>query len=119
MIGPKVAKPTRAESINAYELVNLRAKGVCEGCGVLPALEVHHRKFRGRGGRDEVVNLIALCGLGNMSGCHGIAHSGTRGTELGWAVSASADPGEVLVIYRGRLSKLHPDGRVENKERPS
>lgn len=50
----------------------------CWGCGVGPAaaralglrLEVHHRLPSGRGGRDELSNLIVLCGFGNAAGCH-------------------------------------------------
>lgn len=47
---------------------------------------MHHRKFRSRGGKDEVVNILHLCGWGNHTGCHGVAHSGERGEQLGWAL---------------------------------
>lgn len=92
--------------------VEARSGGVCEGCGQRPAVEMHHRKFRSRGGKHEVVNLLHLCGWGNHSGCHGVAHDGDRGVALGWAVNSWDEPRNRPVRdVSGRWWFLLPDGR--------
>lgn len=92
------------------ELIEKRSGGVCEGCGHRPAVEKHHRKYKSRGGKDEVVNLLHLCGWGNHTGCHGVAHS-TRGHELGWSVNSWADPADVAVTFADGIDReLKPDG---------
>lgn len=88
-----------------------RSGGVCEGCGHRPAVEMHHRKYRSRGGQHTVENALHLCGWGNHTGCHGVAHS-AEGHELGWSVHSWSDPAHVPVLYRGTLMWLTPDGRV-------
>lgn len=90
-----------------------RSGGVCEGCAVRRATERHHRLYRSRGGDHSIVNLLDLCGWGNHSGCHGIAHSGVKGDQLGWAIHMGGNPVLVPVMYRGVLSFLLPLGRVE------
>ena len=57
-----------------------RAQGRCEACGKEANLELHHRKYRSRGGIHSFGNLVALCGWGNHTGCHGDAHN-SRGVE--------------------------------------
>jgi hypothetical protein len=42
----------------------------CECCGN-EAKDIHHIKFRSRGGLDEISNLMAVC-----RNCHIFAHSG-------------------------------------------
>ena len=90
-----------------------RSGGVCEGCGRRPATEMHHRKYRSRGGKDTVENGYHLCGFGNnqTAGCHGTAHSG-EGGELGWSVNSWGDPKLTPVLYRGVLRWLTDDGRA-------
>lgn len=71
-----------------------RSGGRCEGCGTVARLEAHHCQFRSRGGQGGAGNGLLLCGFGNSSGCHGIAHSG-EGARRGWAVATGADPEQV------------------------
>lgn len=40
----------------------------CEIC-VRPATDIHHIKYKSRGGKDEICNLMALC-----RDCHNLAH---------------------------------------------
>lgn len=99
-------------------IVEARSGGVCEGCRAAPASEMHHRKFRSRGGRDEVVNILHLCGWGNHSGCHGVAHSGARGADLGWALPSGSNPerqpaNAAFYDLTGHAWWLLPDGGVE------
>lgn len=52
----------------------------------------HHRKFKSRGGGDEVSNGVLMCGSGT-TGCHGWAHSNpVSARQAGFAVGASEDP---------------------------
>ena len=71
--------------------VQERSGGVCEACGRTRAVTIHHRQYRSRGGSHDVHNLIAVCGFGNTSGCHGVAHTG-EGETYGWSVPSWARP---------------------------
>ena len=62
-----------------------RSGGVCEGCTVRQATQIHHRRTLARGGMHNLANLLHLCGSGNHSGCHGLAHSGDA--PEGWLIS--------------------------------
>jgi len=44
---------------------------LCEACS-RPAVDVHHVKYKSRGGTDEIENLIGLCRK-----CHNLAHNET------------------------------------------
>lgn len=68
-----------------------RSGGLCEGCHRNAETQLHHRLYKSRGGKGTVANGIALCGLGNASGCHGKAHT-AEGEELGWSLPSGANP---------------------------
>lgn len=89
--------------------VEQRSGFVCEGCGNREATEIHHRKYKSRGGGHEVSNLIHLCGWGNHTGCHGVAHS-AEGHELGWSCSSWSVASRVPLLYRGTLVLLTDEG---------
>jgi hypothetical protein len=90
-----------------------RADGRCEHCGAeVDHLELHHRKYRTRGGKHLVTNLLALCGWGNHTGCHGLAHGGTVGESLGLSVRSWQHEIDIPVYYRGRWAILAADGTV-------
>ena len=102
-------------------IVRDRAQGRCEGCGAYADTELHHRVFRSRGGAHSPQNLIALCGWGNHTGCHGAAHSGRLGAARGWAVHSWHNPAEVPVwrfdawwlLTDGEPLPLTPDEAAE------
>lgn len=75
------------------KLILDRAEGRCEGCGAVKALELHHRQYRSRGGPDTASNGLALCGRGNHTGCHGVAHT-KAGEDKGWSVRSGFTPSE-------------------------
>lgn len=91
--------------------VEERSQGFCEaGCGRL-ASEIHHRRFLSRQGRHNIANLLHLCGRGNHTGCHGIAHKG--GAPEGWAISRHDIRTEAEIPYAdedGRLWLLDDAG---------
>lgn len=99
-------------------LVLDRAGGRCEGCGGYAELELHHRQYRSRGGKHSAENIVALCGWGNHTGCHGIAHSGRRGTQLGWAVASWNDPAVVPVKFHQGWVVLRSDGSAHPMPEP-
>jgi hypothetical protein len=66
---------TDADYETARTIVMERAGGMCEHCRTEPATNVHHKAGRGFPGCHHPLLLLALCGMGNASGCHGKAHS--------------------------------------------
>ena len=42
---------------------------MCVICGDPRSLQIHHFVPRGKGGSDEMDNLVTLCGM-----CHGVVH---------------------------------------------
>lgn len=98
----------KAASRKAYNAVAERAGGICETCGCRPAEQMHHRKYRSRGGTDDVHNLLHIC-----HGCHGRAHTG-EGEALGWSVPSwsHSDFWPVLTAHSGWVVMFNePDSR--------
>lgn len=79
----------------AYQACVDRADGKCEGCGEAPAEHIHHRKYRSRGGTNELSNLVHLC-----ADHHRLAHTAI-GEQLGWSVLTNNDPAIIPVFHRG------------------
>lgn len=48
----------------------------CDRCGTSRNVQMHHRKYRSRGGSDDPKNLVPLCRV-----CHFDVHSHKPGTE--------------------------------------
>ena len=91
-----------------------RAHGCCEACGSLlheEFWECHHRRLRSQGGRHELANLLALCGV-----CHYDAHSRRsefgepRGLIVPSFASWAATP---VTLWDGRSVFLSQDGSYE------
>lgn len=116
MIGPKTPKPTSAESALAYAQVKERSFGLCEICGIRRATETHHRLHKSHGVLDTVENLLRVCGWGNHTGCHGMAHSHSQRYAKGWAVRSGFDPADVPLEYRGAFVRLTRDGGIDERE---
>ncbi|WP_282580680.1 HNH endonuclease [Microbacterium aurugineum] len=93
------------------DAVQERSGGICEGCGIRRATDMHHRKYRSRGGKHTPSNLVHLCGGesglsgGNHSGCHGRAHG--PNPPQGWSLpSGRCDPAEELFLHHWGLIYL-------------
>lgn len=67
--------------LGLLDLPNVLVEGadglVCAVC-FRPATNRHHVVLKGAGGvsteMDSRIPLVSLCGMGNASGCHGLAH---------------------------------------------
>lgn len=100
----------KAAERRAYQVATDRADGKCEGCGKYAPLERHHRRFRSRGGKTTVENVVLLCGWGNHTGCHGRAHSANP--PRGWAISQYDRHEDALIPFESfdGLVRLTEDG---------
>lgn len=86
-------------------LVLARAGGACERCGREGVrLELHHRQYRSRGGLHVPQNLVALCGWGNHTGCHGWAHSEALAAQkAGFSIRSRFDPLTIPIHWHDQV----------------
>jgi len=102
------------------EMVLTRCQGYCELCGLALTdnFALHHRKFKSRGGKDEINNLIAL-----HHACHNLASFSVhmnikKATESGHVVSRHAEPNNIpLHLPNGSIVTLTVDGNYHYIER--
>ena len=85
-------------------IVAERSGGMCERCLVVPATQIHHRRYLSRGGKHNLANLLHLCGSGNFEGCHGEAHTGIGG-EVGTSISRHNPFPESAISYTDLLGR--------------
>lgn len=100
-----------------------RSGGMCEVCGSARATNVHHRRARGMGGTRRAIHspawLLAVCGQGNTSGCHGrIESSRTAALDAGWLLGPSDDPSTPVLLAIGRVI-LDDEGGYGTPECPA
>lgn len=97
-------------------LVLARAGGRCEVCGIDAPLELHHRRYRSRGGHHRPSNLVAVCGWGNHSGCHGWAHTAALAGVWGVSLHSWQEPNEERLWSEPRASwvMLDDDGNARD-----
>jgi hypothetical protein len=100
----------------ARALVKIRSGGLCELCGA-PATEYQHRKAKAHCSKAELwapANGLAVCGHGNIWGCHGLIHQNpTWAKSHGYTVASCLDPHEVPVRKDGLLVWFFDDGSTE------
>ena len=102
------------------EIVYARCRGYCEKCGKqLPeGWALHHRKLKSRGGKDEVVNFVAL-----HHSCHNMAtdcvhFNPDMAERLGLMVPSWQDPSECpLTLPDGSIVILEQEGTYRYLER--
>jgi len=89
-----------------------RAGDLCEVCGSPGPLELHHRRYRSRGGTHTASNLVALCGWGNHTGHHGWAHTDPLATIWGVSLHSWDEPLEMRLWspQRGAWGLLDDSG---------
>jgi 5-methylcytosine-specific restriction endonuclease McrA len=94
----------------------------CVACGrpieTDPWRSIQHRVARGVGGRDDLTNLISLCGAG---GCHARAESRDDDAHrLGYWLRHNEDPAAVpiwlITEFRSRWVLLDGNGRRDDYE---
>jgi len=95
--------------------IDRRENQSCARCGkgIWENGSRHHRKYKSRGGGDEVSNGVLLCGSGT-TGCHGWAHHHPDLARAeGFAVNSWEDPALVpvrLYLAGGRAVYLDDEG---------
>lgn len=97
------------------ELVEKRANGYCEVCGLpaLPSMALHHRKLRSRGGQDTVSNLLWV-----HHGCHNLKTNSIhlnpeRASHKGWMVGSWQEPRDTPCVRPdGSIVLLDDEGNV-------
>lgn len=92
-------KPDPPELVRNRALAYERAQQVCEAgspwCEGRPT-QVHHIARRAGAGAHALDNLLAVCGMGNTSGCHGWIHQHPDEAKArGWLRSPGALPAVV------------------------
>jgi hypothetical protein len=98
----------------------------CAYCGNGPSaravsglrLEVHHRLPLGRGGNDDIRNLVTTCGLGNAAGCHRLMDlERPEAVRRGFVIPTGGDPATTpLLLWDGRLVLLDGHGQYVRAE---
>jgi hypothetical protein len=99
-------------------VVWVRCEGRCERCGTAleaGAWDCHHRKPRARGGRDEVVNAVALCPSCHTGGPLAVHRrelpAGARGLMLRRHENPALVP---VMIHTGQTLRLMPGGSYDH-----
>lgn len=98
------------------ELVYTRCRGYCEKCGKsLPeGWALHHRKLRSQGGKNEVVNFIALHHACHNMGTHAVHMNPANSYQHGYMVKSYADPAECpLTLPDGSSVMLTDEGTYQ------
>jgi hypothetical protein len=101
-------------SVETCGIIDARAHGRCERCGIVTTLaQRHHRKPRGMGGtRDPAINSPAN-GLRVCLKCHNFLERMERGAAYvyGWLVYRMDNPATVPIkMWDGRWYVLNDDG---------
>lgn len=107
--------PKTPEELDAREKVETRSRGKCEaripGVCQGQAREFQHRLAKAHMGPWTASNGLAVCGHGNLDGCHGYIHQHpTEAVANGWTVKSGGDPSLEPVLYRGRRVLLDNNG---------
>jgi hypothetical protein len=101
--------PKMAEN-SARLAVRRRSGGICEVCRSAKATNYQHRKNRSQSGGWEVSNGLDVCGMGNLSGCHGRIHQNPEEAYAnGWSVRSTDDPRKIPVVDLSGMARLLDD----------
>lgn len=94
-----MAKLSSAFSKSVRSIIDERARGCCELCGMpVESPQYHHRRPRGIGGTKRVETGQAQNALLLHQKCHTRVESNRlEAYESGWLVAQNADPGDVPV----------------------
>ena len=122
-VKPRKQPAKTPEEIYARDKVSVRSGGMCEAqiTGVCQgqACEFQHRKAKGQLGAWTPSNGLAVCGHGNVDGCHGYIHQHpTEAHKNGWSVRSGGDPMKQEVLYRGRWVLLDNQGGAHATSKP-
>lgn len=74
----------------------------CFRCGanvIAAPRSIHHRMLKSGGGKDDMVNLITLCGSGT-TGCHGAVHGSRTPGNTDYGVKQARHEGFIVSRYQ-------------------
>ena len=96
------------------DIITRRSQGVCERCGVNPAVQIHHRRPRAMGGTRRPDTNLPANGLHVCPACHcAIESDREEALRHGWLVLQRHEPFLVPVFRRGEWVSLYDDGSIE------
>ena len=101
---------------NLRQTLWLRCDGYCERCGIRldNAWAMHHRKLKSRGGKNEIMNVLALHHHCHNLGTDSVHLAPEKATEAGYLVSSWENPQVVPVtLGDGRKVLLTDDGKYQ------
>jgi len=94
-----------------------RSNGYCERCeqGLPESWAAHHRKLRAQGGKDEYVNVVALCHQCHNLGTASVHLNPAQAVDAGYIVPGWADPASTPICPSGgQKLLLLTDGTKQN-----
>jgi hypothetical protein len=97
-----------------------RANGYCEKCGgtLQEAYNIHHRKLKSRGGKDEVANLIVVHNYCHIQHKNSIHDNPEESERRGYMCPSWARPDEhPLIRADGSIVLLLSDGSYKILEK--
>lgn len=96
------------------ERVYGRSRGTCEKCGRglgYESMAAHHRRLKGQGGQDDIVNLLALHHACHNMGDDAVHMNPHLSVKNGWIVPSYWDPAKMPVLISMRRAViLEEDG---------
>jgi len=105
---------------NLREAVYRRSGGYCERCGIPLNPDdwaLHHRKLKSRGGKDEIVNLLALHHQCHNAGTSSVHLKPLEATRRGLMVSSWSNPADIPVTLEdGSEVFLTAEGEYQLKD---
>lgn len=104
-------KDRKLVDVRSGEWCELRIPGVCLGL----ATNKQHRLAEAHGGPTVPSNLLDVCGMGNVTGCHGYIHQNPIvAVKNGWTVKSGGDfRSTPVLMFDGRVLLDDNGGRLD------
>lgn len=101
-------------------VVSERSQGICEICGMAPAVQHHHRRCRGMGSTRRPETNLPANSLHLCAEDHAFLEVNRKDAlEAGWLVSQHRTPALIPVLRRGVWVLLSDLGDVQEIPEPA